>query len=95
MPHIIVDDEQARIISGSSESIAIHDSHGRHLGYVTPGLSAEDQKSIAIAKRRLASSKPRYTTKQVLEYLHSFDRADFSEMPPDGVSSMNDNSALV
>ena len=36
MSHIVVDDEQARIISESAESIEIRDRSGKHLGYVTP-----------------------------------------------------------
>lgn len=71
MPYITVDDEQARIVSGVFEDVEIRDRQGRCLGYVTHGFTEED---IAIAKQRLASDKPRYTTKQVLEYLQSLER---------------------
>jgi hypothetical protein len=71
MLHIIVDDEQARIISESAESIEIRDRHGKHLGYIAHGFTDED---IAIAKRRLESDEPRVSTQQVLDHLQSLGR---------------------
>ena len=68
MSHIVVDDEQARIISESTESIEIRDRNGKHLGYVAHGFTDED---IAVAKRRMASDEPRHTTQQVLDNLRS------------------------
>lgn len=67
MHHIIVDDQQAKLISESTESVEIRDPRGRHLGYVAHGFTDED---IAIAKDRLASAEPRYTTQEVLKPLH-------------------------
>jgi hypothetical protein len=66
MVHIVVDDGQAKLISESSESIEIRDRNGKHLGYVAHGFTDED---IALAKQRMASDEPRYTTKQVLDHL--------------------------
>jgi hypothetical protein len=71
MLHIVVDEEQAKIISESSERIEIRDRNGRHLGYVTQGVSEED---IAIAKERMASDEPRYTTAEVLDHLRSLEQ---------------------
>ena len=71
MPHIIVDDEQARLISATSENVEIRDRSGRYLGRITHGFTEED---IAIAMRRRASNKPRYTTEQVLERLKALER---------------------
>ncbi len=71
MDHIVVDDLQAKLISEATESVEIRDSRGRHLGYVARGFTDED---IAIAKARLASDQPRYTTQQVLEHLQSLER---------------------
>jgi hypothetical protein len=71
MHHIVVDDQQARLISEATESVEIRDTLGRHLGYVARGFTDED---IAIAKARLASNEPRYITQQVLEHLHSPER---------------------
>ena len=71
MPHIVVNDEQAKIIAQSAERIEIRDKQGKHLGYVTHGFTEED---IAIAKQRIASTEPRYTTQQVLEHLRSLEK---------------------
>ncbi len=71
MPHIVVNDEQARIISESAESIEIRDLSGKHLGYVAHGFTDED---IAIAKQRLASDEPRYTTQEVLDHIQSLEQ---------------------
>lgn len=71
MPHIVVDDHQAEIISEGIESVEIRDQHGKHLGYVSHGFADED---VAIANERLASAEPRYTTSQVLEHLGSLEQ---------------------
>ncbi len=71
MPHIVVDDEQARIISQSDESIEIRDRSGKHLGYVAHGFTDED---IAIAKERMTSDEPRYTTQEVLDHIQSLEQ---------------------
>ena len=71
MPHIVIDDEQARIISESAESIEIRDRSGKHLGYVAHGFVVED---ILIAKQRLASDERRYTTQQVLDHIRSLEQ---------------------
>jgi len=68
MPHIVVDDEQAKIIFESAESIEIRDRRGKHLGYVAHGFTDED---IAVARERMASDEPRLTTGQVLDHLRS------------------------
>ena len=70
MPHITVDDEQARIISESAES-EIGDRSGKHLGYVVHGFTDDD---IAIAKARMASDEPRYTTREVLDHIRSLEQ---------------------
>jgi hypothetical protein len=70
MLHIVVDEQQAKIISEATEGVEIRDPRGRHLGYVAHGFSSED---IAIAKHRLASDEPRHTTKEVLAHLRSME----------------------
>ncbi len=71
MPHIVLNDEQARIILESAESIEIRDRSGKHLGYVAHRFTDED---IAIAKERMASDEPRYTTQEVLDRIQSLDQ---------------------
>ena len=63
MHHIVVDDQQAKLISEATESVEIRDQEGRHLGYVAHGFADED---IALAKDRLASDQPRHTTHRCL-----------------------------
>lgn len=70
MIHIVVNDEQARIISESNANIEIRDRKGNHLGYVAHGFSESD---IALARQRAASTQPRLTTLQVLDYLNSLE----------------------
>ena len=68
MTHIVIDDEQARLITGSSDRIEIRDRNGNCLGYVLPEFSEAD---IALAKARRDSDQPRRSTAEVLEYLRS------------------------
>ena len=71
MQHIVVDAQQARLISEATEGVEIRDPQGRHLGYVAHGLTDED---LSIAKQRLASDEPRYTTLEVLDHLRSLEQ---------------------
>ena len=68
MPHIVVDDEQAKVISESVESIEIRDRSGKYLGHVAHGFAEED---VAIAKERMVSDEPRFTTREVLDHIES------------------------
>jgi hypothetical protein len=56
MPHIVVDDQQAKLISETTESVEIRDPQGKHLGFVVRGLTVED---TAIAKQLQASDGAR------------------------------------
>jgi hypothetical protein len=71
MHHIVVDDQQAKLISEATESVEIRDPRGRHLGYVAHGFTDED---VAIGLDRLASNEPRHTTQEVLDHLRSLER---------------------
>ena len=70
MHHIVVDDQQAKVISEATENIEIRDSRGTHLGYVAHGFTDED---IAMAVRRMGSHEPRKTTEEVLAHLRSLE----------------------
>jgi hypothetical protein len=70
MHHIIVDDQQAKVISEAVDSVEIRDPQGRHLGYVAHGFTEED---IAIANQRRTSDEPRHTTAEVLDHLRSLE----------------------
>ena len=71
MPKVLIlDDDQAKLFAGARETVELRDRRGNPLGTARPredaGFTDED---IAIAKRRLASDEPRYTTREVLDYL--------------------------
>jgi hypothetical protein len=70
MKHIVVDDQQAKLISETTETVEIRDPQGRHLGYVAHAFTDED---ITIARQRAASKGPRYTTQEVLDHLQSLE----------------------
>jgi hypothetical protein len=70
MEHIVVDDDQAKLICEAKDYVEIRDVRGGHLGYVAHGFSDGD---IALVKQRLASDHPRYTTEKVLDRLRSAD----------------------
>ena len=70
MPYITVDDEQAKIIAGSRETVEIRDRSGRRLGYITHGFTPTE---IAEAERRANSEGPWHTTQEVLEHLQSLE----------------------
>ena len=68
MQHIVVDDVQAKLICGTPDCIEIRDRNGRRLGYVAHGFTDED---LTLAKQRLASNEPRYSTEELLNHLQS------------------------
>ncbi len=71
MPHIVVDDQQAKIIAEAAQTVEIRDQKGNRLGYIAHAFTDED---IAVAKRRLQSDEPRFTTREVLSHLRSLER---------------------
>ena len=71
VPHIVVDDRQAKIIAEATHCVEIRDRNGKHLGYVAHGFTEED---LAVARRRLASDEPRHTTREVLDRLRSLEQ---------------------
>jgi hypothetical protein len=54
MHHIVVDDQQAKLITEATESIEIRDPRGRHIGYLAHGFTDQD---IAAAKDRVESDE--------------------------------------
>lgn len=68
MIHIVVDDQQAKLISESNQYVEIRDPHGKHLGFVAHRFTEDD---LALAKERFDSDQPRLTTEQMLSRLRS------------------------
>ena len=71
MPHIVVDDQQAKIIAEAAQTVEIRDRQGNRLGYIAHPFTDED---IAVAKRRLQSDEPRFTTREVFSHLRSLEQ---------------------
>ena len=69
---IVLNEEQARVIAEARDGVELRDNSGRHLGFVSHGVTQEE---IDEAKRRAASDEPRYTTDEVLEHLRSLEQA--------------------
>lgn len=71
MPHIVLSDDQARVVATSLHPVQVRDAKGNLLGTIPPIWTEED---IAEAKRALASNGPWYTTEQVLAHLRSLEQ---------------------
>lgn len=71
MSHIVVNDEQAALITASNGTLQVRDSQGRLIGYVTPALTANERAEL---KARIAAGGPTYTTAEVLEHLRSLEQ---------------------
>ena len=72
MARIIIDDEQARVVTESNEQVVICDRSGAVLGYVS---SVWTPAEIAAARQTLASDQPRHSTIEVLQHLESLTRS--------------------
>ncbi len=71
MPHIIISEEQAKIIAESQGQVEVRDENGKHLGYLVQTFTDEE---IAIAQKRCTSEEARFTTSEVLEHLESLNQ---------------------
>lgn len=70
MVQIVATPDQVKVLAETNESVEIVDANGKRLGYIARPFTSED---IRIAKERLASDEPRYTTEQVLEHLRKLE----------------------
>jgi len=70
MIHIVIDDQQAKLLSEADECVEIRDRQGNHLGFVSHGFSQED---IRIARERLTSDQPRMKVDEILANLRSME----------------------
>jgi len=71
MTQIILSDDQTRTVQAATGAVEVRDARGNLLGYMSPPPSDEE---IAVAKRRLESEGPWYTTEQVLDHLKSLEQ---------------------
>ncbi|HEX7449485.1 MAG TPA: hypothetical protein VF306_18150 [Pirellulales bacterium] len=71
MSHIILNQEQAELLSRSRKKLQVRDSAGRIIGFIEPAPSEEE---IARAKARMHLDEPEYTTDEVREHLRSLEK---------------------
>ena len=71
MVHIVLDDQQARVLAAKPEFVEVRSSDGRLLGYLTPAV-AEDS-ILAEAKARRSRPGKRFTTESVLAHLRALE----------------------
>ena len=70
MIHIVLDDDQARLFTGTSQTVEIRNRQGAVLGYATHGFTTEE---IALALQR-QNETPQHTTEEVLKNLAALGR---------------------
>ncbi len=68
MPHIVLTEDQARVVASATESVEVLDPQGRILNFLTP-ISRLMAETIRECKRRMASSEPRIPVEQVRAHL--------------------------
>lgn len=71
MKHLVLNDEQMKVLAEAQRQVEVRDSAGHLIGYLQ--FVGFTQAEIEEAKRRLASDEPRYTTAQVLAHLRSLE----------------------
>jgi hypothetical protein len=70
MVHLVLDDNQAELITRSGAAVEIRNRQGQRLGYFFPGFADED---VAVARQRLASDQPRYSFDEVQRRLDALE----------------------
>jgi hypothetical protein len=71
MKHLVLNDEQMKILAEAQQQVEVRDSGGHLVGYLQ--FVGFTRAEVEEAKRRLASDEPRYTTEQVLAHLRSLE----------------------
>jgi hypothetical protein len=88
MPELILNEEQAKVLSQSYGPVVVRDANGKVLGHLERRLTPE---MIAELKRRAAAPGPRYTGDQVRARLQAlqeeWDRTGGSTSPTPWSSS--------
>ena len=80
MSHIVLTDEQARLLGGSSP-VQVRDANGKLLGYFEPVVFTPED--IVEAKRRAALTDRWYSGEEVRDHLRALERAEKHEGPMD------------
>jgi hypothetical protein len=73
MTQLVVSEEQAELISKSSDRVEVRDAKGRILGVLSRRVQDESPDEIAEIKRRSRTPGPVYSTDEVLSHLRSLE----------------------
>src|SRR5438270_261183 len=71
MPHIVLSEEQARLVATAYEPVEVRDPKGNVIGRLEPKNLAE---IVAECKRRLASNEPRYSSEHTQALLQALEK---------------------
>jgi hypothetical protein len=72
MPHIVLSEEQERVVTGLTESVEVFNSRGRVLAFLQP-VDPELAETIRECKRRLQSDSPRIPADRVQAHLRKLE----------------------
>jgi hypothetical protein len=72
MPHIVLNEEQERVVTGSTESVEVHNSKGRVLAFLQP-VDPALAEIIMECKRRLSTGSPGIPAEQVQAHMRKLD----------------------
>ncbi len=75
MSHIVLTEEQARVLAGADEGVELRDARGRTLAFFKP-FSPEEAENIAEAKRRMHSPGPRVPSARVTAMMAKLNELD-------------------
>jgi hypothetical protein len=88
MAHIILNEEQARVVSMAAQGVEVRDSLGRPLAFFKP-LSPDEVAHVVEARRRLQAGGPRVPSARVLNMLAEFQLLDEKgEATPDKINAI-------
>lgn len=71
MAHIVLSEEQARVVMSALGPVEVRDPRGRVLGTLPPAWAEEE---VAQAKRVLATNQRWHSTQDVLTHLRSLEQ---------------------
>ena len=78
MPHIVLTEEQSRIVAESTEPVDVFDPSGRILNFLKP-LDPVLAETILACKRRLATTDPRISSEDVQAHTRKLDEVRASD----------------
>ncbi len=89
MAHIVLTEEQARIVADAQHGIEVRDPQGRSVAFFTP-LLPEEAALVAEARRRLQAGGPRIPSARVMDMM-----AQLQQLHEKGEATAEKIDALV